>query len=552
MRRPFFLLVVVLSIGLQRLPEVHGFAMVDLERADGRRWSLTNSVCRRDIVGQSLRVPPSTVALFSSSIKNKTPHYDGSLQTSLVETVTFSPSRSLAFSLLMMTCGAVLGPFLDSYHSAFGVLSYDSPITATLWGRGNDHPALITSWWVPPLFGLAGFIIGWLYILLDRLTVPSSSGATFAATNPSPPKILVGISFFTFQYWLSGILFQSGVGREIIFIIMSILAAAGFGLLDATSAGLITSLATAVGGPLIEVGLLTLSRMGIMGATGYHYNDLGETGFFPLWIAPVYFLGGPAVGNLARGFWSMLSRKQQTNDGDDIIGDNPNRLLPIAGLNNDYFALRHGQSLANVAGKIASNPSIACTEYGLSSTGQDQAAKAGLDVINYYKQHVLDYPGGIAILTSDLLRAKETAEAVRDAIISHHKDNNTPLPDLYSGDVVIERRLRERWFGDWDLTSDDNYNKVWVDDEKDPSHVNGNVESVNAVTDRVTQCILEWDTKLQLTGKEAGDNKRMVICVAHGDVLQILQTAFEKLDGSKHRSLPHLETATLRPLTLRG
>jgi hypothetical protein len=47
---------------------------------------------------------------------------------------------------------------------------------------------------------------------------------------------------------------------------------------------------------------------------GYHYTDLGETGFFPLWIAPVYFLGGPAVGNLASGFWSSLGKKDESED----------------------------------------------------------------------------------------------------------------------------------------------------------------------------------------------------------------------------------------------
>jgi len=62
-----------------------------------------------------------------------------------------------------------------------------------------------------------------------------------------------------------------------------------------------------VGGPLIEIGLLTALRDG-----GYHYTDSGEFGFFPLWIAPVYFLGGPAVGNLGRGFWKMLSSNRRT------------------------------------------------------------------------------------------------------------------------------------------------------------------------------------------------------------------------------------------------
>jgi len=191
------------------------------------------------------------------------------------------------FSALMALSGAALGPFLDSYHSAFGVLEYDAPVTAALWSRPEQAPALITSWWVPSLFGLAGLIIGWLYVLLDGV-VPQSGKQD--AKNPSVPKVLVGISLFTFQYWLSGVLFYLGVDRTSILSVMLGLAAVCFLALDNTVAGLITSAATAIGGPLIEVALLSLSREGGMGESGYHYNDLGETGFFPLWIVPVYFL----------------------------------------------------------------------------------------------------------------------------------------------------------------------------------------------------------------------------------------------------------------------
>ena len=231
--------------------------------------------------------------------KMKDEDSDGAGNTVFAEVLS-NPSRALAFSGLMTLSGALLGPFLDSYHSMFGVLRYEQPITLALWGT-SEHPALITAWWVPALFGLAGFIIGWLYILLDAL-----NETTPDIERPSTPKILVGISIFTFQYWLSGVLSQSGAGRTTILNIMSIAAAIGFISLDGSFAGFVTSAATAVGGPLIEVGLLSLSRAGAFAGTGYQYLDLGETGFFPLWIVPVYFLGGPAVGNLARGFWNGL------------------------------------------------------------------------------------------------------------------------------------------------------------------------------------------------------------------------------------------------------
>eukprot|EP00977_Amphora_coffeiformis_P009196 scaffold2095_cov166-Amphora_coffeaeformis.AAC.3 len=233
-------------------------------------------------------------------------NHESSSINRMVNKVKANPSQSVSFSVLMTVCGALLGPFLDSYHSAFGVLQYKEPIGAALWGSAQ-YPALTTTWWVPELFGLAGFIIGWLYILLDAAIV---SEANVDAKTPSPPRILVAISLFTLQYWLSGVLYQGGVDRVTILNIMSVSAAFGFLTLDSTLAGFLTSAATAFCGPLIEAGLLTLSKSGIL-TSGYRYTDLGETGFFPLWIVPVYFLGGPAVGLLARGFWNALGAQQR-------------------------------------------------------------------------------------------------------------------------------------------------------------------------------------------------------------------------------------------------
>lgn len=216
-----------------------------------------------------LRVEPFSRKI-SLQAESKQSNADASSWTSCI---TSDPRRTAAFSGIMTLCGAALGPFLDSFHSAFGVLRYEEPLTATLWGS-SALPGLITAWWVPELFGLAGFIIGWLYILLDSFSEERPS--------PSPPLILVGISIFTFQYWLSGALYASGVDRTTILAIMAAAAAAGFVVLDGTLAGFLVSLATAVGGPLIEVGLLST----LQGHGGYEYLDRGETGFFPLWIVP--------------------------------------------------------------------------------------------------------------------------------------------------------------------------------------------------------------------------------------------------------------------------
>ena len=216
-----------------------------------------------------------------------------------------------------------------------------------------------------------------------------------------------------------------------------------------------------------------------------------------------------------------------------VIASNRNNLEHVTSLRNDYFALRHGQSKANVKKIIASNPNVACMEYGLSELGNSQARSAGETVVQTYHACKGKYKG-IAILSSDLLRAKETAEHVAEAA----RDYNIPI---YNNKVVLETRLRERGFGKYDLGSDTHYHDVWKDDAIDPTHEIMDVESVMSVTDRASACIVEWDEILQ---------DFLVVCVAHGDVLQILQTAFNKMDGSKHRTLDHLETAILRPLVL--
>ena len=273
------------------------------------------------------------VAVLLASLNDDPSDVSWDLNRSLRLLRTTPPTKTLPFSALLIGSGALLGPFLDSYHSLFGVLSYEQALTAQLWGSGmnNDLPALVTAWWVPELFGLAGFLIGWLYVLLDAASATSTGAKADGEhprngepisdrgsdpTDPSWPKIWAGISFFTLQYWLSGVLYANGCDRSTLLQLMSVLAAAGFAALDGTMAGFLTSTATAVGGPLIEVGLITI----LVGHGGYHYNDLGETGYFPLWIVPVYFLGGPAVGNLARGYWRWLLPPELSSAAEDAHG----------------------------------------------------------------------------------------------------------------------------------------------------------------------------------------------------------------------------------------
>lgn len=238
---------------------------------------------------------------------------------SIMYDIRTNPAKSIYFSLSMTVCGATLGPFLDSYHSLFGVLTYNTPLMFPIIEVGEDGSELltcVTTYWVPPLFGLAGFLIGWLYIFLDALLLEGKDdGASRLRFQlfPKIPKVLLGVSYFTFQYWLSGVLFASNFDRTYILFLMSALSAGGFCGLDMTLSGFIVSTATAIGGPLIEIGLISF----LPETWAYHYNDAGETGYFPLWIIPVYFLGGPANGNLARAVWNSLGNNLIESTEDD-------------------------------------------------------------------------------------------------------------------------------------------------------------------------------------------------------------------------------------------
>ncbi len=187
-------------------------------------------------------------------------------------------------------------------------------------------------------------------------------------------------------------------------------------------------------------------------------------------------------------------------------------------MKNRYFFARHGKSLANEQRIILSSPREGTTGFGLTEEGREQvrasaeAAKA---------QGILDEK--TFIVSSDFTRARETADIIA-AVLG--------VPS-----VTLSEKLRERRFGDWEKRDDRHYQDVWDRDRHDPSHTEEGVESVDAVRARTTELIRELESE---HAEEA------IVLVSHGDALQILQTAFESVPGSAHRSLRHLDTAEIR------
>ncbi len=109
------------------------------------------------------------------------------------------------------------------------------------------------------------------------------------------------------------------------------------------------------------------------------------------------------------------------------------------------------------------------------------------------------------IFSSPLSRCKKTAEIAKEML-------------GVKEDILFDDRLRERWFGDWEGTSNVNYQKVWDGDALDSAHKQADVESTTEVAARVGGLIHE------IEGRYAGKN---ILFISPGDVLQIMQTFFE-------------------------
>jgi broad specificity phosphatase PhoE len=135
----------------------------------------------------------------------------------------------------------------------------------------------------------------------------------------------------------------------------------------------------------------------------------------------------------------------------------------------------------------------------------------------------------VLIVSSDFLRARETAELARELI--------------GAGPIRLHPGLRERGFGAWEGRSHDNYRVVWERDAVDSEHTDQGVESAVAVQRRAVAVVHELE--------QAHQGQR-VLLVAHGDALQILATAFAGADPGQHRSLEPWPTAGVRPLVPAG
>ncbi len=185
--------------------------------------------------------------------------------------------------------------------------------------------------------------------------------------------------------------------------------------------------------------------------------------------------------------------------------------------NNEYYLMRHGESEANAAGLILSDPSIGVVSYGLTEWGRQEARESA--------ERFAERGGIDIVYTSNFLRALETAR-IAAGVFRAGEPHVTPL-------------LRERFFGELEGGSDGNYLLVWELDGENPDNRARGVESPADVAARAMKV---------LTRCESGHSGKRILLTAHGDILQILYCAANDIPVNRHRSIAPVNRAEIRAL----
>ena len=187
-------------------------------------------------------------------------------------------------------------------------------------------------------------------------------------------------------------------------------------------------------------------------------------------------------------------------------------------LNNRYYLMRHGESLANKQGLIVSHPGNAIDNFGLTTNGANQVSQAALNT---------RLSNDTIIISSDYKRAVETAEIMHNVL-----GMKSP--------ISYDCSLRERDFGNWELSSHENYEAIWQQDlENSKTTFKNNVESVQQVLERGIKTIQQLESEFK---------QQSILIVGHGDVLQILFAYYQNIDPRFHRSLNPINNADIRQL----
>jgi broad specificity phosphatase PhoE len=199
-------------------------------------------------------------------------------------------------------------------------------------------------------------------------------------------------------------------------------------------------------------------------------------------------------------------------------------LLNLKNLKHTYFAVRHGHSKPNEQGIIVSKFENGIKdEFGLTQKGIEQAKISA----QLFRLQTNLLPNDIIIIHSPFSRAIMTAYTVAGELNCRVFGENN--------------RLSERYFGDFEMTTDKNYQLVWEHDKINPDSNFANSESPNQVLERMLKVIEECEKLDEEYGKT-------IFLVGHADSIHILETAFRNIDVQHHRDIPFMKNAEIRGL----
>lgn len=165
-------------------------------------------------------------------------------------------------------------------------------------------------------------------------------------------------------------------------------------------------------------------------------------------------------------------------------------------MKNRYYLMRHSESESNTQALISCDPITNLDKNGLTKKGIKQAQTSA----QIFKKENNIVP---IIISSDFLRAHETAKVVAD---------------VFSTNVELDTRLRERSFGEFSGKSIDNYKKIWKVSDQDPKAKPFGSESSEEVFERINAVIENCELRF------IDEN---IILVSHGDPLVIVYSYFQ-------------------------
>uniref|UniRef100_A0A0G4FQI6 Phosphoglycerate mutase (2,3-diphosphoglycerate-dependent) n=1 Tax=Chromera velia CCMP2878 TaxID=1169474 RepID=A0A0G4FQI6_9ALVE len=200
--------------------------------------------------------------------------------------------------------------------------------------------------------------------------------------------------------------------------------------------------------------------------------------------------------------------------------------------------VRHGQSEANVLKIISCDPTVSVHQHGLTEVGRQQAKETASQLLKLIEEKYGENTT-VHILTSDFKRARETA----CELLEIFKEGGLQ-PSL-----SLKEGLRERSFGRLNGESTDKYEEVWkLDAAQEGKDESLGQETTDRVQSRALKVLEDHQEQISACGGDSGSESRpsVTVLVAHGDVLQIVQTHFEGQPSFKHRFLQHIDTGGFR------